>query len=56
MKIRLCIDKTVHDNAAYYYDQAKEMREKAKGLETAIAETKKRWKRRKKRRRKKLRN
>lgn len=41
MKIRLCIDKTVHDNAAHYYDQAKEMREKAKGLETAIAETKK---------------
>ena len=41
MKIRLCIDKTVHDNAAHYYDKTKEMREKAKGLETAIAETKK---------------
>lgn len=41
MKIRLSIEKSVQENAAHYYEQTKEMREKTKGLETAIAETKK---------------
>lgn len=41
MRIKLFYNKSVNDNAAYYYDLAKETREKIKGLEQAIAETKK---------------
>ena len=40
MNIRLKIDKSVHENAALYYEDAKEIRKKIKGLEKAIEETK----------------
>lgn len=39
MKITLFYNKSVHENAAYYYDLSKETREKIKGLEKAISET-----------------
>lgn len=39
MRIRLKIGKTVHENAAAYYGEAKEAREKIKGVEKAITET-----------------
>ncbi|MDD5337495.1 MAG: NFACT RNA binding domain-containing protein [Candidatus ainarchaeum sp.] len=41
MRIRLNIGKSVHENAAAYYEEAKEAREKIKGLEKAMEETKK---------------
>src|SRR3989338_5120060 len=41
MKITLRINKTVHENAAQYYEAAKETRKKIEGLEKAIEETKK---------------
>lgn len=41
MRIKLDITKSVHENAAAYYEEAKEAREKAKGAEKAIGETKK---------------
>jgi len=41
MEIRLFINKSVHENAAYYYEEAKKLRKKAEGLEKAIEETKK---------------
>ena len=39
MDIRLFYNKSVHDNAAYYYDSAKETREKIEGVKKAIGET-----------------
>ncbi len=39
MRIRLRIGKSVHENAGAYYDEAKEAREKVKGAEKAIDET-----------------
>lgn len=41
MKLKLFYDKSVHENAAYYYELAKECREKIAGLEKAIKETEK---------------
>lgn len=41
MKIKLKIHKTVHENAALYYEKAKEVRKKIEGLEIAIKETRK---------------
>ncbi|MEW6036069.1 MAG: NFACT RNA binding domain-containing protein [Candidatus Micrarchaeota archaeon] len=41
MRVRLFFNKSVHENAAYYYERAKESREKVKGAEQAIAETEK---------------
>ena len=41
MELKLGITKTVQENAAYYYDQAKETKKKLKGLEKAIEDTKK---------------
>lgn len=41
MDIRLTIGKSVHDNAAAYYDEAKEAKEKLKGAQKALEETKK---------------
>lgn len=48
MKLKLFINKSVHDNAAYYYERAKETRKKAEGTEKAIEETKKEMKKEKK--------
>lgn len=48
MRIKLDITKSVHENAAAYYEEAKEAREKAKGAEKAIGETKKEIERAKK--------
>ncbi len=41
MRLKLFIYKSVHENAAYYYELAKEARKKRKGLEQAMEETKK---------------
>ncbi|MEM4166265.1 MAG: NFACT RNA binding domain-containing protein [Candidatus Bilamarchaeaceae archaeon] len=41
MRIGIFIDKNVHENAAYYYELAKEARKKAAGVEKAIKETEK---------------
>lgn len=41
MRITIFIDKSVHENAAYYYELAKEARKKAEKTEKAIEETKK---------------
>ncbi len=41
MRIRLFYDRSVHENAAYYYQLAKESREKMEGARKAIAETEK---------------
>jgi predicted ribosome quality control (RQC) complex YloA/Tae2 family protein len=41
MHLKLFYEKSVHANAAHYYGLAKASREKAAGLEKAIAETKK---------------
>ncbi|MBI5222855.1 DUF814 domain-containing protein [Candidatus Micrarchaeota archaeon] len=41
MKIKIFFEKNVHENAAYYYDKAKDSREKLKGIEEAIKETQK---------------
>jgi predicted ribosome quality control (RQC) complex YloA/Tae2 family protein len=41
MRIRLFYNKSVHENAAYYYELAKESREKIIGLLKAMEETKK---------------
>jgi len=40
MRIKIFVEKSVHENAAYYYELAKEAREKAKRTEQAIEETK----------------
>lgn len=39
MRIRIFIDKSVNENAAYYYELAKEARKKAEKTEEAIEET-----------------
>ncbi len=39
MRIRLFYNRSVHENAAYYYELAKEARSKVAGAEKAIAET-----------------
>jgi predicted ribosome quality control (RQC) complex YloA/Tae2 family protein len=39
MRLRLHIGKNAHENAAEYYNLAKDAHEKAKGVETAIAKT-----------------
>lgn len=44
MKLKLYINKSVHENAAYYYELAKEARKKTKGTEKAIEDTKKEMK------------
>jgi len=41
MKIKLNINKSIHENAASYYEDAKEARKKIKGLEQAIKDTEK---------------
>ena len=41
MKLKLFFNKTVHDNAARYYNLAKQCKEKIAGLQKAIEETKK---------------
>ncbi len=41
MKLRLFYDKSVHENAAYYYQLAKETKKKIQGLEEAIKQTEK---------------
>lgn len=41
MRLRLFYDKSVHENAAYYYQLAKETKKKIAGLEEAIKETEK---------------
>jgi len=41
MKIKLYLNKSVHENAALYYEQAKEARKKRDGLKKAIEETEK---------------
>ncbi len=41
MKLKLFINKSVQENAAYHYERAKEARKKAQGVEKAIEETKK---------------
>lgn len=48
MKLKLYINKSVHENAAYYYELAKEAKKKASGTEKAIEETKKELKKEKK--------
>ncbi len=39
VKIKLFVDKTIHENASYYYDQAKSTRGKIKRLEEEIKKT-----------------
>ncbi len=39
MRVRLFYGKSVHENAAYYYELAKEARKKIEGLEEAIRQT-----------------
>ncbi|MBD3210103.1 DUF814 domain-containing protein [Candidatus Micrarchaeota archaeon] len=41
MKLRLFYNKSVHENAAYYYELAKETKKKIEGLKKAIKETEK---------------
>ena len=41
MRIKLFINKSVHENAAIYYEQAKEAKKKREGLVAAIEQTKK---------------
>lgn len=41
MRVKIYYDRSVHENAAYYYGLAKESREKLAGLEKAINETEK---------------
>jgi len=41
MLLKLFYEKSVHENAAYYYELAKESRQKAAGLEDAIKQTEK---------------
>lgn len=41
MRIKLFYDRSVHENASYYYQQAKEAREKQDGARKAIEETEK---------------
>lgn len=41
MRFKLYLNKTVHENAAIYYEKAKEARKKREGLKQAIEETKK---------------
>jgi predicted ribosome quality control (RQC) complex YloA/Tae2 family protein len=55
MKLTLSYDKSVHANAARYYELAKESREKAAGLENAIKETEKELEKAKKGKKKEVR-
>ena len=55
MRIRIFYDRSVHENAAYYYGLAKESRAKIAGLEKAIAETEKEIEEAKKARKKEVR-
>jgi predicted ribosome quality control (RQC) complex YloA/Tae2 family protein len=48
MKLKVFYDRSVHENAAYYYELAKECKEKIAGLEKAIQETEKELKEAKK--------
>ena len=48
MKLKLFTKKSVHENAAYYYELAKDAKKKIKGTEKAIEETKKEMKKAKK--------
>lgn len=41
MKIKLSYNKSVHENAAAYYEQSKDARKRAQGVEKAIEQTKK---------------
>jgi len=41
MRIKIFIDKSIHENAAYYYELAKETKAKIEGVQKAIEETKK---------------
>lgn len=41
MRLKLFYDRSVHENASYYYQQAKEAREKLEGARKAIEETEK---------------
>lgn len=41
MRIKLDITKSIHENAAMYYDEAKRIRKKIDGLEKAIADSEK---------------
>lgn len=41
MKIRLNLNKSLHENIAIYYEKIKEIRKKMEGLEAAISDTKK---------------
>lgn len=53
MRIRLYINRSIHENAAYYYEEAKQARKKTEGLEQAIEETKKQIKEAKNKKKKK---
>jgi predicted ribosome quality control (RQC) complex YloA/Tae2 family protein len=55
LRITLFYDKTVHENAAYYYELAKESRGKAEGLKKAMEETEKEIKEAKKSEKKEVR-
>ncbi|MBU0590766.1 DUF814 domain-containing protein [Candidatus Micrarchaeota archaeon] len=44
MKLKIFYNKSVHENAAYYYELAKQSREKAEGAKIAIEQTKKEMK------------
>ena len=54
MDVKVFINKSVHENAAYYYELAKEAKRKMKGAEKAIEETKKEMKNAGKKREKKI--
>jgi predicted ribosome quality control (RQC) complex YloA/Tae2 family protein len=55
MGTKIFYNKTVHENAAYYYDLSKEVKEKIIGLEKAIEETEKEIKEAKKGEKKQIR-
>lgn len=52
MRIKLYTNKSIHENAAYYYDLAKEAKKKAEGLGQAIEETRKQIEKEKKKQKK----
>jgi len=55
MKLRIFYNKSVHENAAYYYELAKECKQKISGLEKAIKQTEKELKQAEKPKEKKVR-
>jgi predicted ribosome quality control (RQC) complex YloA/Tae2 family protein len=55
MDLKLFYEKSVHENAGYYYELAKESREKISGVEKAIEETKKEMEKAKKGEKKEIR-